>query len=597
MSTNPLSIAAPAVGSFMTQEVALFSPQAQAAGTSFVQMVTNLEIKERRLRTRSRWRELKLTTAPADWATANTQGAVPYNPSYGRTPVNPATGDPGIVESAAGKMFRLTPYAKEFKVEDISNGVQGRASMRLAWMTQARSYVIRTDEVSPTQIWDGTTTFTSTGYNKDAPASSRLPNFAGPLIFGDRVWITNNGTEVLAGDHINRVDLTGNSDVLKTTDQSYDFSSTSFKSPVEMGGVTSMNIVTSYRGGNLPSQAEVVVGTEGQGMWGILAGTPRAQWGSQPMRRIIHPTVAPVGPFASFAANDEMIFRTREGMSTIKYISQEIRQVGNPHTNLANEIRPLLDKDPADLLQFTSLYVSPRFQRLICTVWPVVDGCHRWHRAWVSMALSPGRTRIPEAGVWEGVNTLPAAMGEPIQFVEVRDLDRLRLLAILRKPDGTKGLAEWTGSSGDDLLADGTTVRVPWQIVTRKLSVNGEMSPSSWGSVFLSVTDIRDRVSIKIFARSRNQAPFLKVYEGEVVNRTWGQADKGLADGEPIPLGTIFSKFHDPWLEIIVQGEGSCAIDLAIQSANSGNSASQPSPSTLCLDGETLCEVDYFKRN
>lgn len=581
----------------MSQEIARFTPDAQAAGVSFIAMVTNLEIRERRLRTRARWRELKLESAPPDWATANTQGACPYNPGVGKTPVNPVTGAAGFIESAAGKMFRITPGSRSFIVEDISNGIVGVPSMRLANLVQARSYVVRTDWSSPTQIWDGTLTTNSTGYNKDAPPSSKLPNFAGPLVFGDRIWITNNETEVLAADHANRTDLVGNTDLINTRDQSYDFTSTSFKSPLEMGPVTSMNIVTSYRGGNLPSQAEIVMGTAAQGMWGILAGTPRAQWSTTSMRRIIHQTVAPTGPYASFASNDEMIFRTERGLASIKYISQEVQQIGNPLTNLAQEIKPLLDLDPKDLLPYTSLYVSPRYQRLICTLWPKVEGYHRWSRGWVSMALAPGRTRVPEAGVWEGVNTLPKAMGEPIQFIEVRDFERLRLLALTMKEDGTKGLVEWTSSVADDMLADGTSVRIPWQIHTRKLAASGEMSPSSWGNVFMSVTDIRDRVDLKIFARSRSHNPFKKVYEGSVTNRTWGTEERGLADDEPMSLGSLFESFKDPWLEILIQGEGCCAVDLAIQSVNSGNSPTPPQTSHQCIDGESLCGVDYFIRN
>lgn len=598
MSSSPLSIAAPSVGSFMSEEVALFTPGGQSAGLSFIKMVSNLEIRERRLRTRAAWREMKLTTFPEEYPGGNTQGACSYDPRVARTPVNTATGTPGIIESSAGKMYRLNIGEKEYSVTDISNGVQGRPTMRIAWMIQALSYVIRTDEASSTQIWDGTTTFTSTGFNRDTPSASRLPNFAGPLAFGDRIWVVNNMNEVLAGDHTNRLDLIGNTDLLKFSDQSYDFSSTSFKAPLEMGGITSLNVVTSYRGGNLPAQAEIVVGTEGQGMWGILAGTPRARWGETSMRRIIHRTVAPTGPWASYASNDEMIFRTPYGLSSIKYISQETQQIGNPLTNLGQEIRPLLDQDPLDLLPFTSLYVSPRYQRLICTVWPVAgENGARWSRGYVSMALAPGRTRLPEAGVWEGVNTFPEAMGEPIQFVEVRDLDKLRLFALTRKTDGTKGLAEWTSEYSDDRLADGTAVRIPWQVHTRKLSVSGEMNTCGWGDVVLSVLDVRDRVNIKILARSRNGVPFRTVYTGEVVNKTWEQEKFGYADVEPMKLGNILHDFKDPWIEIIIQGEGCCHIDLAIMSASSGNLSSVPSVSPVCADGENLCEVDYFKRN
>jgi hypothetical protein len=599
MSTTPLSIAAPAAGAFMTQEPALFSPGAQQSGVPYVAMATNLSITERRYWTRGNWRELQLEgDVPEDWAEANTQGCCAYDPRVARTPVNPVSGGSGIIESAAGKLFRISPLSKTFTVEDISSGIVGADFMRIAYVVQARSFVIRTDPGSPTQIWDGTTTVTSTGYNQDTPASSRLPNFAGPIAFGDRIWVTNKDTEILAGDHVNRLDFVGTGDVLKFTEQSYDFTGTSFKAPIEMGAVTSLNMVTSYRGGNLAAQAEIVVGTEGQGMWGIMAGTPRSQWGTNSMRRIIHQTVAPVGPFASWASNDEMIFRTQYGVASIKYLAQETQQIGNPLTNLAQEIRPLLDLDPLDLLQYASLYSSPRMQRLILTTWPYVTGLNRAHKGYVSMSLSPSRTRVPEPGVWEGVNTLPKAMGDVIQFVEVRDLDKLRLFALTLKEDGTKGLCEWTNQYCDDILADGSYVRIPWQIHTRKLAYSGELSPSSWGCVYLNLINIRDKVSVKIFARSRTHDDYKQVYEGSFTNKTWGELQRGYADTEGVPIGTILTGLPaSAWVEMLIQGEGCCGVDLAILSGNSGNPNDNPGQRDQCITGETLCKIDYFKRN
>lgn len=599
MSTTPLSIASPAAGAFMTQEPALFTAAAQQQGVPYVAMTTNLTISERRLWTRGSWRELTLEPgAPEDWAQANTQGCCPYDPRVARTPVNPVTGGPGIIESAAGKLFRITPSARTFIVEDISSGIIGADFMRISYVVQARSFVIRTDSGSPTQIWDGTTTVTSTGYNQDTPAASRLPNFAGPLAFGDRIWITNKETEILAGDHVNRLDFIGTGDVLKFTDQSYDFTGISFKAPVEMGAITSINLVTSYRGGNLPAQAEVVIGTEGQGMWGILAGTPRTQWGTNSMRRIIHQTVAPTGPFASFASNDEMVFRTQYGIASIKYLTQETQQIGNPLTNVAQEIRPLLDNDPIDLLQFCSLYSSPRLQRLICTTWPYVTGLKRAHKAYVSMSLSPSRTRLPEPGVWEGVNTIPKAMGDFIQFIEVRELDKLRVFALTLKEDGSKGLVEWLGTYTDDCLGDGTPVRIPWQIHTRKLAPRGEMSPASWGALYLNLLNIRDRVDVKIFARTRASDDFKEIYKSSFTNSSWTDLQRGYADTEGVPIGTLLTGFPaSAWVELLVQGEGCCGVDLAILSTNAGNPGDSPAPKDACLSGETLCKIDYFKRN
>ena len=577
----------------MDDSVAIFSQEARSAGISFIYATTNLHVNERRFQTRSQWVELKCSSAPEGWAEENTQAAVSYDPRIGKSPSTKVSGATGFIESSAGKLYRVTPAVGEFTVEDISGGIQGRPSFRLAWMSQGANYVIRTDGESATQIWDGQVNSTSTGYNYNAPQSSRLPNAAGPVIYTDRFWIVNKGNEIIAGDHIHRLDLIGNTDLLKMTDQSLDITSTSFPAPQEMGDIVSLSMVTSARGGGLASQAEIVAGTQGPGMWGVLAGTPRSQWATTSMRRVVHESVGPTGPFAAWPGKDELLMRTAEGITSLKYVSQEGAQPGNPHVNLGQEIKPLLDRDPQDLLLFASMHVSARQQRLACTVYPVTDGPNRWHRAYVTAALAPGRTRTPEAMVWEGVSTLPAAMGEIIQFVEVRDIGtKTRLFALLRKADGTKGLAEWTSQWGDDVLADGTPVPIPWQIPTRRLSRGGEYNPSSWGDAYLSLTGIRDKTSIEIYARSNGKDPFKQVYSNTFTNATWETS--GYADAEPLTLGSIFRDFKSPWIQILIKGTGSAVVDLAIGGLGSGKSGTAP-PNT-CLQGNLLCQYDPFMR-
>lgn len=597
MSANPLSLMLPAVGVFMDESTADFTAQKQAQGLSFIHSATNLVIEERRFKTRSQWRELALTSAPDDYHTANTQGVLGYNPNRDANIFNPTSGLPGLIESAAGKLYRLTPDRFSYKVEDISNGIQGRPSMRLAWLTQAATFFIRTDGASSTQIFDGRNTRTSTGFNRDAPDSSRLPNFAGPICYAQRIWITNNDTEVLAGDFIHRTDLNANDDVLKMTDQSLDITSRSFTPPVDMGAVLSMHVVTSARGGDLPAQSEIVIGCEEGGMWGILGGEPRSKWADIPMVRIIHPEVGPTGPYAAWAANDELIFRSREGVGSIKYAGRETSQVGNPHINIGNEVKPLLDADAEDLLIYASVHASPRRQRMACTVSPRVHGAHRWHRGFLTATFSPGRTRVPEGMVWEGVSTLPASMGEVIQFCEVRDRSTRRWMAIIRKADGTKGLAEWTTQWNDDRLADGTMVPIPWQALTRRLAPVGEYGRSNFSSAYLSLTNIRDKVDVTISVRNKTSQPFKRVFTNTFTNKQWGDGVLGYADAEPIALGNILKDFSGaPWLQILIQGTGCCIVDLALGQPGGGSALESSGTPPTCHDGEALCQFDPFLR-
>lgn len=116
--------------------------------------------------------------------------------------------------------------------------------------------------------------------------------------------------------------------------------------------------------------------------------------------------------------------------------------------------------------------------------------------------------------------------------------------------------------------------------------------------MFLAINDINDYVTVRILARSRSSRPFKLLGDYTLKNPGWREETAGPADIEPMALGSLFKGFTDPWLEILIQGEGTCGgIDLAISSVASGEPLSTPSSPEVCLESEHLCAVDYFKRN
>ena len=577
----------------MSEEPALFAKETLAAGLPFVHTTTNMRIEESRWKTRHRWVELAPKSIPEDWAHLATQGAVWYNPRFGAGPTASSQATPGIVESAEGKLFRITVTGQEYSVEDISSGVTGRPSMRIAWMAVGENYVVRTDGASQTQIYDGNQTVTSTGYNRNNPATSRLPNFAGPVAYTDRFWIVDRERDIIAGDHLHRIDQTSASDLLKTTDQTYDITSKSFPPPANLGNISSMFVVTSARGGALPSQAEVMSGTDLPAIWGVLGGTPRINWPTTPMSRIVHPQTAPVGPYAGAAGRNELLFRSWSGIQSLKYFEQDTDKPGNPIVNLGQEIQPLLDADAPDLLLFATAINTIGRQRCGFSVAPWVSNRHRWHRGYVTATFQPNRTRVPDMMMWEGVQTLPKSMGELVQFVEALEFGSRRIFAILRKEDGTKAVAEWTTEDGPDKLATGECVPQTWQILTRKLT-KSEYSNHTWGAAFLRVQDIRDRVEIKVSIRVRESDPF-KVRWCEVLkNDEWSTTGQ-LADSRAISLATITDDKKGEYLQLLIEGTGSCSIDIALSEAIPAMPSDQASRNP-CPIGAS-CTYDIFKRS
>lgn len=584
---------------FQSGEQALFIGPAQQQGENFIHSCTNLSIVERNLVTRPRWRELALDGEAGAWLTANTQGAISYDPTVGVS-VNQARGPQCIIESAGGKLYRLVPGNRTFTVEDISGGVTAPAADRLAFLKQATNYVIRTSRLATTQIWDGKATFTSSGYYPEQPSFSQLPNFAGPLEFTNRVWIANKGTEIIAGDQVHAADLYTNADVIRTSQQATDITSASFSSPFSLGEAIGMFVVASYQGGSIPAQSDVYIATQGGGLWSILGGQPRETWGQTPMVRGISDDTGPSGPYAAWAGMSELIFRSNRGISSIKTLVQGNNAIANPHIEIGQEILPLLQLDSADLLLYACCVKVQDQQRMLFTVNPKVKGAHRWHGGYVSAALAPSRSRQPEPMAWEAVCTLPEAMGEIIQMVRVRSISGTRIYAILRKSDGTKGLAEYTSDWGDDLLADGTPVPIPWQILTRKLGCKGDYTPCSFRDAWLIVKDIRDKVDIRILARGSSDAPFQEYWSGTVRNEHWnldcGSEFRGLGDSGPIYLGTPFDDINTPWIEILIQGSGCCMVDMAFGEPGSESARTSPSSREQTVPGSTLCQFDIFAR-
>lgn len=593
MSLSPLSVLFPATGSFMSEDPVIFTPEAVAAGVPFVHLATNLRVEESQFRTRKSWVEMKPGIVAADWAALATQGAVWYNPRFGAGPTASSKATPGIVESAEGKLFRITLSRRGYDVVDISSGIRARPSMRLAWMAVGENYVVRTDGASLTQIYDGTQTTTSTGYNPNSPDTSRLPNYAGPVAYTDRFWITANQRDIIAGDFLHRIVQTDASDILKTTEQALDITSKSFPPPANLGDVTGMFIVTGNRGGALPSQAEVMASTDAPAIWGVLGGTPRIEWATTPMVRIIHAETGPTGPYAASTGKNELLMRTPGGIHSLKYIEQDSSRPGNPLVNLGEEIKPLLDADPKDLLIYASLVNTPERQHCAVTVGPRVKNRQRWHTGYVTATYQPTRVRVPNAMVWEGVHTLPKRMGQVVQFIEANQFGSKRIFAILRKEDGTKAIAEWTEDDGPDRLADGTAVPITWQILTRKLT-RGEYNNHGWGAMFLRLQNVRESVSVKISARDHEAGKFKEIWQSDLCNPGWCEEGK-LANSRPLSLGSILSNFKGEWIQLLIEGVGSCTVDIAIGDSTAGLKSDQGSR-VPCLDASE-CNYNIFARS
>jgi len=311
------------------------------------------------------------------------------------------------------------------------------------------------------------------------------------------------------------------------------------------------------------------------------------------MSRIVHPEAGPTGPYAASAGKNELLMRTSEGVTSLKYFEQDTTKPGNPSVNLGQEIKPLLDADAKDLLLFATVVNSFGRQRAGFSVAPQVRNRHRWHRGYVTCTYQPTRKRVPDVLVWEGIHTLPVAMGELVQFIEGVQFGTKRIFAILRKADGSKALAEWTEQDGPDRLADGTLVPQTWQVLTRRLT-RSEYSNQNWGAVFVRITGVQESVTVKVSARTRDSDLFRELTCHHLTNDSW--CAEGLESDPPaICLGQILSGLRGEWVQLLIEGTGTCSIDVAI--GNSSNELKPDHGSIIpCLSG-SVCNYTLFPRS
>jgi len=562
----------------------------------FVQLAGNLRICDGIWRTDYAWKELKGEgDALEQWQKDATQGAIIYNPRSGQGSHYLGVGEPRIVESAAGKLYTLTPVNDQFIVQDVSGGIAGSENLMLAWLTQAENYVIRTDGKSLTQIYDGKTVFTSAGYNSDVKDRAQIPNAAGPTIYaGGRIWVVLFDRRIYASNSLHQVNQYSAVDLLSFSDQTYDYLNVYFAPPADEGDIVALLVSINSGFADSRAQGEVMAVCRGPAMWGVALGIDRAAWPSTKMRQPRSTETAATGPMAFSVRDGDIIMRTNAGIESLNLLARERNTLGNPVIDLGADLRRLLERDDPKALIFASMCNPRHLTRMFCTLAPVIRDTRRYHMGFFSASWNPTATREPKGFSWEGIHTLPYKMGRVVMFME-KVIDGAPVIyALTDKGDGSsKGLVQFTGNEGPNVLEDGSTVEQEWFILTKKLSPSGVLSKGGIGTSWIRFDEARGNVSARIFIRSSAQKEFIQV---RTVNLEVSSSDLCWMNGEkPICLGNLFAKFADAsWFQILIKGTGTCSIDFFVKP----NSPNEPEEKLLseCVNttSEPLATFDPF---
>ena len=592
------SLAFPATFGINTTETPTLFDQRLAG--SFIQLAGNLRIKDGRFRTRHRVVEAKVEGDVVDqWRVDHTQAAMWYSPRAGQGVHYLGVGSPRLIESAAGRLYELTQEGHGWKVADISNGMRGRSDLEIAHLCQGENYVIRTDGVSPTMIYDGKTTFGTPGYNQLAKTSARFPNGAGPVLYaGGRFWVVLFGRRIYASDALHQLNQTDASDLLRFTDQSYDFQNVYFAPPADHDDILGLCVTSNSGFDNSRAQGEVLAICRNNALWGVQLGIARSAWASSNMRKTRSVETSPTGQFAFAVRDGDILMRTPRGIESLNLLARERVGLGSVAIDLGAEMRNILRYDDEELLLRASMINPLTWDRVFCTCAPVRSGSRVYHLGWVTANWNPMSERTPKTYGWEGVQMLPCEIGRVVQFVNFRQAGGSRVLALVDKGDGaSKGLVEFTRDDGVDMLADGTTKEIEWYLMTRRLSTAGPYNSSEFKDLHLYLDDIRGRVAIKLYRRTdknREWQLFKEIEVNAVEQDGSSSISPQKADG-CFQLGQPFSAEKTTrWCQLLICGIGVASVDLAMNAA-AGNIASVTVDDECArVENDPLCQFDPY---
>lgn len=557
----------------------------------YIRLTGNLRIHNNRWRTAYRWRELQGFGPDLElWQSGHTQNAMWYMPRSGQGSHYLGVGVPRIVDSTAGRLFTLTPRAGFFEVKDVSGGQVAYPNLMLAWLAKGENYLIRTDGRSQTQIWDGVNpVFFSTGYNSNAKTSSRFPNAAGPTVYaGGRFWTTLFGRRLYVSDSLHQINQSNASDLLKFTDQTYDFINIYFAPPADDGDIVALTVTVNSGNRDSRAQGEVLACCpEGPTLWAVQLGIPRTEWPIADMRQPRSKETSPTGPNAFHVRDGDIVMRSTKGIESMNLLARERNTLGNPSLDLGADMKSILSKDDQSLLLFASMVNPQSWDRLFCTVTPQTRGARHWHLGYITANFNPLGARIPQGFAWEGLNTLPRAMGRIVQFLP-QTIDGVnRMFAILDKDGESKGLTELTREEGDNILADGSRVPVEWFVETRKLlTTGGGIVPCDITHAWLHLDEVKSYVEVEIWARTSTKQKYQicrKMTLKTVPDPSNPFGCCGATSEKPIALGNLLegkSKGHT-WAQFLIKGRGVCSIDMILRS---GNGEEQPAETATMED-------------
>lgn len=503
---------------------------------------------------------------------SNCQGLEFFNPGRGQGGIPLADDSAMIAWAAGGRKFVVRIRGRRDNgigdVEDITNGLLTNPQLHLVWWGAWEDLLIAQDGNANAFVWDSKNPAEfSVGYNSIQKTVSRIPNGATVLAYahGRGVAIVNNRF-VLVGDSLHRTDQSSSINLKSFEEQVYWATGQYFLPPSQMGEITAAKIlpIQDTAHGHEDLIIHCIDGAFSLG----LNVYPRAKWIETQMTRHVKLSGGATGPYAVGVYSGDQIFRTLNGIESLRSARAVSQAEGSPFLDLGAAVGVWLKADYKRWLRFCSVCSWYGNKRLYVTTHPIVRGRWRWHRGILVRSFDPLEQTTTDVPVWEGLHTFPPQIAGIVQMVTGRFMGEERMFAATFGNDHRTRLIEFSRTLVDDVLEDGTRRPIRCQAITRGIDIGRWWESREYIAATLFLRSVVGTVKWSVSFRTEENVAWKTLASGTVVNPDLNdELDSTAPRSLPIPLGHIPKKC-DPVIgrnsnegrsiQFLVRWEGSC---------------------------------------
>lgn len=406
----------------------------------YAQNAVNRFFRHDRNRTRPSIRQINLTFASEEdriwFEGGNGQGAHFYN-SY------PATGQPRLITSIAGKIFAITMMGgNNGRVSVIATGNDPR--FMHAWFGQGFEWLVVNDGIQEPIFWNGT----DPSRRSDITREEMPPSSVIAFIHGRFIVATADGKNTIrVGEIVYANTNTNREDILKFPNVI-----PSFDIATNLGNVMGLQPMPFLDTGTATNE---LVALCQNGFTSFDFNRPEETFLTEPpIQRISLIGEGCVSSHGFSTLNGDVFYRRSDGIGSYRNARVEYSQSWS-QTPISRAVDHWLLPDRSDLLEFVPMI---SWQNMVfCGTSPLISppnnpcaGYHRYCRGFVVFdAQSMSTTSRDGVPVWHGMWTGV----RPWAFIEGRINTAQRCFAFSYDRDGKNRLYEITQENGDDIFS------------------------------------------------------------------------------------------------------------------------------------------------